>query len=128
MINPIELRKYNLFYFENINVGFRPSERELIELKYFTEKTCVGQDFDCALYHEVNFEQVVPIELSGEWLIKANAIQDVDIFHFSKFTLRKNGKQYDVYFNDESPILTIYFLHQLQNLYYDLTNQELKLN
>jgi hypothetical protein len=138
MIKANELKKHNLVYFENINVGVRPSGRELIELKYFTSNKCIGQDFDCALLHEVDFKQVAPIPLTEEWLVKFGFElngEDYSIANFM-FEIRKKLKSYSdvfVLFHDSNDmdeimeIVEISHVHQLQNLYFALTSQELEL-
>ena len=138
MIQANELKKHNLVYFENINVGVRPSERELIELKYFTSNKCIGQDFDCALLHEVDFKQIAPIPLTEEWLVKFGFElngEDYIIPNFI-FEIRKKLKSHSdvfVLFHDSNDMdeimesVEISHIHQLQNLYFALTNEELKI-
>jgi len=138
MIQANELKKHNLVYFENINVGVRPSERELIELKYFTSNKCIGQDFDCALLHEVDFKQVAPIPLTEKWLVKFGFElegEDYSIPNFM-FEIRKKLKSYSdvfVLFHDNNDmdkimeIVEISHVHQLQNIYFALTGNELQI-
>lgn len=66
-----------------------------------------------------------PIPITEEWLVKLNS--DNDLFYkFGVFELRYSNysKSYEVWMNGKY-ILSIYYIHQLQNLYFVLTGKEL---
>lgn len=75
-------------------------------------------------------EYLQPIPLTEEWLLKFGfkklftlAHQDscyrIDLFRIDLF-----GEYFDLW-HDNHPIISIEYVHQLQNLYFALTNKEL---
>lgn len=104
---------------------------------------------DCSIEHDAYFEkwnssikQVTPITLTEEWLLKfgfeetGNQNFEITIKEFGNrkisFTKMMDEWGLGLIFNDGKrvPIFptNIYFVHQLQNLYFALTGEELKLS
>ena len=77
------------------------------------------------LYCE-NISVLKPITLTEEWLLKFGII-DGDLF-MTLFFIKKSiaRDSYLIYFDDESLGIYIDYVHQLQNLFFVLTNTELQ--
>jgi hypothetical protein len=124
MIKAQELRVGNL-------INFYHHKHDLTEIKiqgiYFDEELkeyCVSNE-----YYPVNINGLVPIPLTEEWLLKFNA----ECYEFD------NGQpnQYrigsrlfvirDKNIVDYGSSVVIKYVHQLQNLYFALTGEELEL-
>ena len=96
---------------------------------------------DVASYNDIPIEDLNPIPLTEDWLLKfgfEKEIDEFDIFsiHNSQYSIQhyKNGKCIFVYspINELNPedeenviFLQIKHVHQLQNLYFALTGEEL---
>ena len=69
-----------------------------------------------------------PIPLTEEWLIKFGfEKQNAMFYEFNKHQIRLIGDEVP-YWIDSSYITNIKHVHQLQNLYFALTGEELKIN
>ena len=75
-----------------------------------------------------------PITITEEWLLRARFIKSFAVTNFAIQTedgvldlVPSEIDGYHVYF-DDNWICTIQYVHQLQNLYFALTNQELTIN
>ena len=72
-----------------------------------------------------------PIPLTEEWLLKFGFKEVIVDSWYSKLAKNKNtiniSKSGLVAINDDKPIRAIEYVHQLQNLYFALTNEELTL-
>lgn len=108
------------------------------ERKQWNEITRIDPiDFQC-------FDKYyLPIKLTESWLYELGFNNKLDTKYNQKlwfidnidfeFRLRKSVNEYynlfmfDMYFQKESPVkYNIYYVHQLQNLYFALTEKELK--
>jgi hypothetical protein len=115
-----EIRLGNLIYFPNGEVG---------KVNYETIR------FLTITNEPINHK---PIPLTEEWLLKMG----FDISSSSGYNIKNNGIEIDVWFNDDGLINDIQisstsisgaypnikhfqYVHQLQNLYFALTNEEL---
>jgi hypothetical protein len=82
--------------------------------------------------HEIDYVAVYcdPIELTPDILVKCGFVED-DKWEYSKFDLRftlKNGELIpDPYYTGQAVQVNVKSLHQLQNLIYALTNEELNI-
>jgi hypothetical protein len=74
-----------------------------------------------------NLNSVQPIPLTEEWLVKMGLHEGrLGYYFLGDFMINVDGH---VYFGEtETWIAEIYSVHQLQNLYYALTNEELTIN
>lgn len=70
-----------------------------------------------------------PIPLTEEWLLKLGfekkLIQYNNFYCRCKWTIEVNADEYSVYNQYDRYLNTIKYVHQLQNLYFDLTGEEL---
>ena len=66
-----------------------------------------------------------PIELSEEILLKCGFYQNEDLFYIGEIGLYLDD---NVWWNDELINGRMFYLHQLQNLYFALTQTELEIN
>jgi len=86
-------------------------------------------NIDCGI-GSFNFE---PIPLTEEWLLKFGFIYRGIYYHFPnhdifKLEQYKNKNAYWLrYYNEDIDCVRINYVHQLQNLYFALTNTELTL-
>lgn len=82
-----------------------------------------GQHFyhisECTFY----LEAISPIPLTEEWLLKCNAKRHVGFNRCISFGYTINGKEYRYFHYDH--INKIEYVHQLQNLAFIITGQEL---
>jgi hypothetical protein len=114
MIQANELRRNNLVnYKKNIN-----------KISSISEAFVMLESYECCSAL-VGYEDVKPIPITKEWLLKfgfKDALNYFKIKHFRIIMLE------DRYFFDNIPLTEIKYIHQLQNLYFALTGKELKLN
>ena len=69
-------------------------------------------------------ELIKPIPITEEWLIKFGFEKRTpDGYYFDKGRMSINLP--DVYYKINFTLVKIYYIHQLQNLYFALTNKEL---
>ena len=92
---------------------------------YYTEKH----------YHGNTNEDLKPIPLTEEWLFKCAFIKldDLDEVYYTlgnnEFHIKIEDKVFWIYFDEQPnhPITCVFNLHQLQNLYFALTENELNI-
>ena len=76
-----------------------------------------------------NCKYIEPIPLNEEWLLKFGFKEVIANSWYSKLAKNKNTINISlsglVAINEEKPIRAIEHVHQLQNLYFALTNEEL---
>lgn len=75
-------------------------------------------------------EDLNPIPLTDEWLIKLwfhkrNEKTRFVNFGFEKWTIEVDSDEYHVFHKYDKYLNTVFFVHQLQNLYHAITYQEL---
>ena len=74
------------------------------------------------LWHVSKLDGIKPIQLTKEWLLKFNW-NGYNPLHFnSNFKIDKQGR---LYCNGDYKGVNINYVHQLQNLYFDLSGKEL---
>lgn len=107
MIKANELRIGNLIYNTKGNV----SEVNIEALAYILKEP----------HH-----QCKPIPLTEEWLLKFRFEKDGGIFH-NEIVLYENTKRfsYNANYFEHDNLIDIKYVHQLQNLYFALTGEEL---
>jgi hypothetical protein len=106
---------------------------------------CVGYSFKVEVWTLLHFkqcedgsEEVTPIPLTEEWLVKLG-VDDKNkdqLFDINYCTYHKGTNTFNYiigyYFNNEDYVdyvtKEIQYVHQLQNLYFALTNTELTIN
>lgn len=76
----------------------------------------------------VAFRDIIPVPLNEEWLLKCGFKKECDYFIFPDFPVlgelcTETNMKY--VFDTEKDELRLYFVHQLQNLYFALTGSEL---
>lgn len=83
-------------------------------------------------YDGINYEFIDPIPLTEEWLLKFGFEEDGEQFNFKGLSIELIGDDgrwclymLDEYHNVESSIALFKHVHQLQNLYFSLTGDEL---
>lgn len=122
----VKLQKGNILQYEHYDGG---------EIKQFvfvyeileTEirfKTQSGTKCGVAL----SLELFKPIPLTKEWLVKFDFYKRdwaEDIVYENQFPLLKDGDAWKLIDNDFIGLKNIEFVHQLQNLYFALTDEEL---
>ena len=74
-------------------------------------------------------DEVSPIQLTEDWLLKFDfEYVGNDMYVLGSFLITRDETDNVFYFDIDNPFSTpIHYIHQLQNLYFALTNQELKL-
>ena len=117
MIQAKELRIGNLVYiFHNRDVTVKNILNEYINIE---------ESIDIFSYHELK-----PIPITEEWLLKFGFEKETDVcgFKWSKgnFYILQFGK--NAFYCDYSLVFAVDHIHQLQNLYFALTQKELTIN
>jgi len=80
------------------------------------------------VYADEKLEDIKPIPLTEEWLLKFGFTKYSYGFQ-NKILIRHPHKDcYEIRISDNLGYLDIKYVHQLQNLYFALTHQELTLN
>lgn len=110
--------------------SYRQEGQEYKEFDFQWTETDWYAEGDC----RISFDDIEPIPITEEWLLKLGFEKDgynVDkTFYFEKDVIRINN--YEGYFLDNpneivGKRLFIKYVHQLQNLYFALTQNELEL-
>ena len=101
--------------------------KDVIEINYIN-KTHIG--YGKGNFAPISFNNFEPIPLTEEWLIKLGfeKKQRLYVLSFLRVEINKyiNGKwEYTLLFNDIKKIKEIKYVHKLQNLYFELTGEEL---
>jgi len=122
MIQANELRENNKLSF----LG------EVVTFDYITKKRDDGVFWIKVKEQNIEHKNIhfQPIELTEELLLKCGFVKDMGEYSIDNFNFVINARDYIVYTNDEfdyKEICKIYYLHQLQNLYFALTQTELKI-
>lgn len=71
-----------------------------------------------------------PILLTEKWLLKFGLVEIGNNFSFwqnSIYSIEKTKNKWQILYQSNDIMLTIKYVHQLQNLYYALTGEELEL-
>ncbi len=108
---------------------------KILRIDYWECKDKVAQDmgnyfcepFGLMPYHPLTeeVEFLKPIQLTEEWLLKFNW-NGYNPLHFNRnFEIDKQGR---LYCNGDYKGVNVNYIHQLQNLYFALTQTELTLN
>lgn len=106
-----------------------------------SDTTLVPRDFQRYCKSFGIFEEFEPIKLSEEWLLKAGFEKDdtgVDIFdqdycewyqkEFPVIGILCQSSDKSYIFDENTDTLRLKYVHQLQNLYFALTGEELEIN
>lgn len=106
-----------------------------------SDTTLVPRDFQRYCKSFGIFEEFEPIKLSEEWLLKAGFEKDdtgVDIFdqdycewyqkEFPVIGILCQSSDKSYIFDENTDTLRLKYVHQLQNLYFTLTGEELEIN
>ena len=82
---------------------------------------------DCHI-HSISFDSCLPIPITEEWLLKFGFEKQTDVcgfkWHKGNFYILQVGK--NSFYCDYSLVFAIDYIHQLQNLYFALTQKELE--
>ena len=89
-----------------------------------SDTTLVPRDFQRYCKSFGIFEEFEPIELSEEWLLKSGFKKIGGLFYHDSFFACELSSHNELRFEDLDN-LYIKYVHQLQNLYYALTGEEL---
>lgn len=119
MINPNELRLGNLF--ANIE------DDSIYKVTKINEDTIEGICINnMGWFGEKHFhliEQVLPIEITEEWLLKFGFQEDDAFYHLNNIWISNFYEDY--YSLDGVDSSKIKYVHELQNLFFALTHEEL---
>ena len=102
-----ELRIGNLILDEDSNIMYR------VDLNFFHDLSLGGFLMD----------DLIPIPLTEEWLVKFGFENKTKTFVLNNISIKQQTKGYFFYLS-----IMIQYVHQLQNLYFALTGEELKIN
>jgi hypothetical protein len=121
MIEANELRLTNLVLFNKMVLSFDRINKH----KSFLKQEKTGLLFECSI------SELQPIPLTREILLKCGAQLDEEddsyVFIESGFYVSVNDKSEAILFYKNEELCEFNYLHQLQNLYFALTNEELKI-
>ena len=125
-IKSSELRIGNLVEIDN-----HTKVCEVIEIKEKSLRVSYIRS-DNGMVHNpiIEIDRIKPISIIEEWLLKFNGIldQEDDSYVFKHFAVSVNEKSEAIMFFQDEEIAEFNYVHQLQNLYFALTNEELKIN
>lgn len=129
MIQPNELRIGNWFQQDASNNNTISRFFTVDEIKrYGVRSTYIRQDTNQPHTSLFSLDSIHPIPLTPEILEKCGFEKGSIYFYFPKFRIAKieNSDNWIILFsNSDLPICRFQHLHQLQNLYFALTNTEL---
>ncbi len=86
------------------------------------------EDFRCIVLGNSIQEKFKPIPLTEEWLLKFGFVKKIDIYEIENFRYTiQQVDNCDLWFfcDGESVLTSLQHVHQFQNLYFALTNNEL---
>ncbi len=125
MIDIRELRVGNYVHFNN---ELREVERLILIKVDNLSFQHISLDYRNRVKSYIQAKSATPIELSEKWLIAFKLSQDFDRFYF-----KAHGNDYSVRISKTggrlygcgNNAIPIYHVHQLQNIYFDFTGEEL---
>jgi hypothetical protein len=74
---------------------------------------------------EINIEGIEPIPLTEEWLLKFGFVENSFSLNFETDDISLYKHDGVFWYNTQNDSIDIEYVHQLQNLYFALTNEEL---
>ena len=103
-----------------ISTSFLDEERLMIisEIGEFNV-VCENKETDA----QCGFKVIYPIPLTEEWLVKFGFENKTKTFVLNNISIKQQTKGYFFYLS-----IMNQYVHQLQNLYFALTGEELKIN
>jgi hypothetical protein len=115
-----------------LRIGNWVNEFRNVERKLFKHQITNADDIKCFEDKWVHYE---PIPLTEEWLLSfnINELKEQDVYRVNYVDYHKKNNTFNYclgyYFNEEGYIENIFkkikYVHQLQNLYFALTGEEL---
>lgn len=134
MILTSELRRGNYCFYKNIN--FYPINTEVISI-WEHHLDLQNLDLRDEYQNRISHDEVFPIPLTEEWLIKLGFQKDRHYYHikdslpemYVEYYLADNEYSFYIYLNEDWHCLysDIQSVHKLQNLYFALTGTELEI-
>ena len=122
-----ELRIGNLVIYNDILMKIRgitaPTPRKGIYNNEF-----IIELFDGAGLLDCKLDEINPIPLTEEWLIKLGFARKGNVFRLKKLTIFKVKERFYSPHSGFAYSIEIQDVHQLQNLYFALTGEELTIN
>jgi hypothetical protein len=116
----------------NLVSDINASDSFFAEVKRLSYRRCYYGLFDC------KYSDLKPILLTEEWLLKfnINELLNQDVYRINYVSYHKGNNTFNYclvcYHNEYGYVDNIFkeikYVHQLQNLYFALTGQELTLN
>jgi hypothetical protein len=124
-----ELRIGNLINYEQTTHIIETLNQEYCTSKWIDDDICNP--------YVHNYDNIEPIPLTEEWLIKIGSTKHESApckwyqlrnsyIEIQYYVDKSNGKSGWVLFDKETEMKAMIYVHQLQNLYFALTNEELK--
>lgn len=122
MINTNELRQGNLIFFRKRNTGNDVIKKVIAIQSQFIEIQ-IGRT-----YENKFLDEVFPVPVTEDWLLNLGFIKHVLGYKKNKVLIHYSIKLKDHFFFSYSiTYVNIHHIHQLQNLYFALTGEELKI-
>jgi hypothetical protein len=80
-----------------------------------------------------NLDRLVPVKITTEILLKCGFVKfdwitESNIFHSNYFKGKLDEKGFQIFDNYFTSLKPLKYLHELQNLHFDLTEKELEIN
>lgn len=99
-----------------------------IEVVEILRESIIAIDYDCALLHCIPLDKINPVPLTEDRLLKFGFTSHYGGFNNKiKIEMHDSGRWILVCDDKTVPTPFIDFIHQLQNLYFALTGEELTL-
>jgi hypothetical protein len=123
MLKLNELRIGNFFEIERSN-----------QVKKKIKKVCAIRQknvlLDDAWY---NLDKLIPVKITAEILLKCGFVKfdwitESNIFHSNYFKGKLDENGFKIFDNNFTNLKPLKYLHELQNLHFDLTEKELEIN
>ena len=100
---------------------------EITELSYDTLSLAYNEKYP--EYHPENipFSKIKPIPLTDEWLVGFGFDKEQEGYcrNIMLYSNGENGYNYNASFFEHDNLIAVEYVHNLQNLYYALNNEEL---
>lgn len=127
--NELRIGNYVDYKGKKDDVYFETSIYGVVGNTIYTENRFMDDEYD---YFQDDIKTVKPIKLKINHIInlgfKETSLMDYYFKELSEIQIEvKNKKEFHLYFKDEF-VRQINFVHELQNIYFALTKEELKIN
>jgi len=102
-----------------------------LEIEFLTNNNCYDLDAPLDSINGYELNKVIPIPLTEEWIVRfgfaSYKLSGFNYFGNSKIKIAHTFDNRNIFFEVNASLAPLEYVHQLQNLYFALTGEELTL-